>query len=133
MVHRWSWLQCGLQTLLHSDSTEQLISASHYCVSSYLLLWCMNGDAGVEPLLLDTQYRMHPLIAHMPSMLFYGGRLQSGLPPLYPCSLCTVVPSCKGSSEVVHDLGKLRHLRPLNLPFCFISIIIVNINKSLID
>ena len=36
--------------------------------------------AGIEPLLLDTQYRMHPLIAHIPSKLFYGGRLKSGQP-----------------------------------------------------
>lgn len=35
--------------------------------------------SGIEPLLLDTQYRMHPLIAHLPSKLFYDGRLQSGV------------------------------------------------------
>ncbi|KAL0035694.1 hypothetical protein WJX79_008965 [Trebouxia sp. C0005] len=35
--------------------------------------------SGMEPLLLDTQYRMHPLIAHLPSKLFYNGRLQSGV------------------------------------------------------
>ena len=34
--------------------------------------------AGLEPLLLDTQYRMHPLIAEIPSQLFYQGRLKSG-------------------------------------------------------
>ncbi|DBB05155.1 TPA: hypothetical protein ACH3X3_010403 [Trebouxia sp. C0006] len=35
--------------------------------------------SGIKPLLLDTQYRMHPLIAHLPSKLFYDGRLQSGV------------------------------------------------------
>ena len=29
---------------------------------------------GVEPLLLDTQYRMHPAISQFPSDLFYGTR-----------------------------------------------------------
>lgn len=40
----------------------------------------MNSDvhAGVEPLLLDTQYRMHPRIAEIPSELFYNKRLKSG-------------------------------------------------------
>ena len=36
------------------------------------------ATAGLEPLLLDTQYRMHPMIAQVPSQLFYQGRLKSG-------------------------------------------------------
>ena len=34
---------------------------------------------GVTPFLLDTQYRMHPTIAQLPSDLFYAGRLASGI------------------------------------------------------
>lgn len=34
---------------------------------------------GVEPLLLDTQYRMHPGISHFPSKTFYNGRLKDGI------------------------------------------------------
>lgn len=32
---------------------------------------------GLKPLLLDTQYRMHPRLAEFPSAKFYGGLLQS--------------------------------------------------------
>lgn len=35
--------------------------------------------AGLEPMLLDVQYRMHPLISKVPSVLFYGGRVKSGV------------------------------------------------------
>ena len=35
--------------------------------------------AGVRPLLLDTQYRMHPGISEFPTDLFYGGALKDGI------------------------------------------------------
>ena len=34
---------------------------------------------GVPPMLLDTQYRMHPAISHLPRDLFYAGRLHDGI------------------------------------------------------
>ena len=36
-------------------------------------------ELGVPPMLLDTQYRMHPKIAEFPSDTFYGGHLRSGI------------------------------------------------------
>lgn len=38
-------------------------------------------DAGLSPLLLDTQYRMHPALAEFSSRRFYGGRLKSAVAP----------------------------------------------------
>ncbi|CAM6126000.1 unnamed protein product [Calypogeia fissa] len=38
-------------------------------------------ECGMEPLLLDTQYRMHPFLASWPSQMFYGNRLLSHVKP----------------------------------------------------
>lgn len=35
-------------------------------------------ECGVQPIMLDTQYRMHPQIVAWPNQQFYGGRLQNG-------------------------------------------------------
>ena len=34
---------------------------------------------GIEPMLLDTQYRMHPAISDFPNRIFYEGRLVDGI------------------------------------------------------
>jgi hypothetical protein len=36
-------------------------------------------NSGVPPLLLDTQYRMHPAISQFPSDCFYGGHIADGI------------------------------------------------------
>ena len=36
-------------------------------------------DMGIRPLLLDTQYRMHPSISEFPNSQFYAGMLQNGV------------------------------------------------------
>merc|ERR1740121_2385185 len=36
-------------------------------------------ERGVEPILLDTQYRMHPALAVFPSEATYGGRIVSAV------------------------------------------------------
>ena len=38
-------------------------------------------QAGIQPMLLDTQYRMHPAIAEFPSAAFYRSRLKSSPRP----------------------------------------------------
>ena len=37
------------------------------------------ADLGLEPLLLDTQYRMHPMICQFPSHWFYNDLLLTGI------------------------------------------------------
>jgi regulator of nonsense transcripts 1 len=37
------------------------------------------SGTGLRPLLLDTQYRMHPGVAAFPSAHVYGGRLKDGV------------------------------------------------------
>jgi len=36
--------------------------------------------SGVQPYLLDTQFRMHPALSHFPSLSFYNGLVKSGTP-----------------------------------------------------
>ena len=47
--------------------------------SEQSLLEFMLQENRVEPWLLDTQYRMHPAIAEFPNLLFYDGKLKSGI------------------------------------------------------
>ncbi|KAK9807686.1 hypothetical protein WJX72_006138 [[Myrmecia] bisecta] len=66
-------------------------------------------DMGISANLLDTQYRMHPLIAELPSQLFYGGLLKSGISAadrptpassIWPNPACPVVlVECEGAGE----------------------------------
>ena len=50
---------------------------------------------GLQPWLLDTQYRMHPAIAEFPSKMFYKGLIQTGLSaaerPLPPGECCDLL------------------------------------------
>lgn len=39
------------------------------------------GSNGLRPLMLRTQYRVHPTISRLASELFYGGRLRDGVTP----------------------------------------------------
>ena len=48
------------------------------CTQDFESGWFLSC-AGMQPLLLDTQYRMHPLIADFPSAHFYAGLLHSGI------------------------------------------------------
>eukprot|EP01064_Diplonema_japonicum_P023308 TRINITY_DN33747_c0_g1_i1.p1 TRINITY_DN33747_c0_g1~~TRINITY_DN33747_c0_g1_i1.p1 ORF type:complete len:933 (+),score=47.83 TRINITY_DN33747_c0_g1_i1:56-2854(+) len=36
-------------------------------------------NSGIQPHMLDTQYRMHPYIAEYPSLVYYAGKLKSGI------------------------------------------------------
>ena len=40
---------------------------------------CISQLSGVDLLLLDTQYRMHPAIANIPNKLFYDGLIKTGI------------------------------------------------------
>ena len=70
---------------------------------------------GLQPWLLDTQYRMHPAIADFPSRMFYKGLIKTGLSaeerPLPP-GACIVM------ALLEHALGlrtRHRHALPMQL------------------
>jgi len=63
--------QCQLQPMVKSD----LVRSQDFGVSLFNRL-CRQG---VQPAMLDTQYRMHPAIADFPSGAFYNSLLKSGV------------------------------------------------------
>jgi len=63
--------QCQLPPTVLSDTAE----AENLGESLFTRL----VTQGVRPVLLDTQYRMHPLVAEFASAAFYNGRLQNGV------------------------------------------------------
>ena len=66
---------------------------------------------GVPPLLLDTQYRMHPALAAFSSATFYDGRLRSAVPPEArppPAGLDWPNPDCPIAFVPVRGGGETR-------------------------
>uniref|UniRef100_A0A7S3EC81 AAA+ ATPase domain-containing protein n=1 Tax=Rhodosorus marinus TaxID=101924 RepID=A0A7S3EC81_9RHOD len=57
-------------TVISDETTAQGLD-----VSLFSRLWGM----GIEPHLLNTQYRMHPFLIKLPSEMFYDGKLLSGV------------------------------------------------------
>lgn len=57
--------------------------------------------------LLDTQYRMHPVIAALPNTLFYGGRLRNGPSVAAETRSIAAVGPEPGMPLVLYDVGAL--------------------------
>ena len=78
-------IACGCQQLVLVGDHHQLPpTITSDCAKSEgqeLSMFKRLVDAGVEPLILDTQYRMHPGISQFPSDCFYGGRISDGIGP----------------------------------------------------
>lgn len=72
---------CGSLPSHHASSEFEGCSWSHQAQGRKCedveegVMW----RAGMVPILLDTQYRMHPLIAAYPSTQFYNGLLRTGI------------------------------------------------------
>lgn len=73
----------GAQCVIMAGDPKQLpptiVSSTAYKYSLDVTLFDRISASGLEPLLLDTQYRMHPRIAHFPSHWFYQDRLKDGV------------------------------------------------------
>jgi len=85
--------------------------------STGFLLMLSYAYAGMAPILLDTQYRMHPLIAEFPSTQFYNRLLHSGitaqdrplakgeLPPIFSVPFLTPMLACLAPLTALMDLS----------------------------
>ena len=76
---------------------------------------------GVRPVLLDTQYRMHPAIAEFSSMAFYNSRLRDGVveqdripPPLkglsWPGNMPVLFEDCSNGEETKDGYSFTNHI-----------------------
>lgn len=76
-------LMLGCQQLVlvgdHHQLPPTVISEQAEAEGLTLSLFERLVKAGVEPCLLDTQYRMHPAISQFPSDCFYGGNIADGI------------------------------------------------------
>jgi len=63
--------QCQLPPTVHSDQAEREGLSTPFFTR-------LIGN-GIQPIMLDTQYRMHPSIAEFPNDMVYGGCLRNGI------------------------------------------------------
>ena len=102
------------------EKPEKIQSIAHpesFLQSKGVLFMLSCAYAGMAPILLDTQYRMHPLIAEFPSAQFYNRLLLSGitaqdrplakgeLPSNSPLYLLTPMLACVAPLTAVMDLS----------------------------
>eukprot|EP01091_Cochliopodium_minus_P015494 TRINITY_DN5540_c0_g1_i1.p1 TRINITY_DN5540_c0_g1~~TRINITY_DN5540_c0_g1_i1.p1 ORF type:complete len:869 (+),score=269.23 TRINITY_DN5540_c0_g1_i1:62-2668(+) len=60
----------------HKQLSPTVTSSNKELEKSFFVKWV---EKGIEPLMLSTQYRMHPSISEFPSQQFYDGKLVNGV------------------------------------------------------
>ena len=69
-----------ISSLLNPHGHEADHESKHY---DWSMMWRLINEAGAPHLMLNRQYRMHPLICQWPSSQYYGGELKTG-PDILP-------------------------------------------------